>query len=74
MIGFSIEFKRWYVVLRGPRGRACCAFGFAKQLPSFANPYHQAIDDRYSARIADEWQDDEEEQGDQDEELRDTNS
>lgn len=33
MIGFSIEFKRWYVVLRGPRGRVYLATGFAKRMP-----------------------------------------
>jgi hypothetical protein len=33
MIGFSIEFKRWYFVLRGPRGRVYLATGFAKHLP-----------------------------------------
>ena len=33
MIGFSIEFKRWYFVLRGPRGRVYLATGFAKRIP-----------------------------------------
>ena len=33
MIGFSIELKRWYVVLRGPKGRVYFAMGCAKQLP-----------------------------------------
>jgi hypothetical protein len=33
MIGFSIEFKKWYVVLRGPRGRVYLATGFAKRMP-----------------------------------------
>jgi hypothetical protein len=33
MIGFSIEFKRWYLVIRGPKGRVYSAFGFAKQMP-----------------------------------------
>jgi hypothetical protein len=33
MIGFSIEFKRWYFVLRGPRGRVYLATGFAKRMP-----------------------------------------
>ena len=33
MIGFSIEFKRWYFVLRGPRGRVYLASGFAKRMP-----------------------------------------
>lgn len=35
MIGFSIEFKKWYIVLRGPRNRMYCAFGFSKRLPYF---------------------------------------
>lgn len=33
MIGFSLEFKRWYFVLRGPRGRVYLAAGFAKRMP-----------------------------------------
>lgn len=33
MIGFSIEFHRWYFILRGPRGRIYLASGFAKRLP-----------------------------------------
>ena len=33
MIGFSIEFKRWYFVLRCPRARVCLATGFAKRMP-----------------------------------------
>lgn len=35
MIGFSLEFKRWYVVVRGPKGRVYSAFGFAKKMPVF---------------------------------------
>lgn len=35
MIGFSLEFKRWYVVVRGPKGNVYLAFGFAKQMPVF---------------------------------------
>ena len=35
MIGFSLEFKRWYVVLRGPKGRVYLATGFAKRMPVF---------------------------------------
>lgn len=35
MIGFSIEFKRWYLVFRGPKGRVYMAFGFANQMPVF---------------------------------------
>ena len=34
MIGFSIEFKRWYFVLRGPKGRVYLATGFAKRMPA----------------------------------------
>jgi hypothetical protein len=33
MIGFSIEFKHWYFVLRGPKGRIYLATGFAKRMP-----------------------------------------
>ena len=33
MIGFSLEFKRWFVVLRGPKGRVYSAIGFAKPMP-----------------------------------------
>ena len=33
MIGFSLEFKRWYVVVRGPKGRVYLAFGFAERMP-----------------------------------------
>ena len=33
MIGFSIEFKRWYFVIRGPKGRVYLATGFAKRRP-----------------------------------------
>jgi hypothetical protein len=33
MIGFSIEFKRWYFVIRGPRGRVYLVTGFAKRMP-----------------------------------------
>lgn len=33
MIGFSLEFKRWYVVVRGPKGRVYLATGFAKHMP-----------------------------------------
>ena len=35
MIGFSLEFKKFYVVVRGPQGRVYSAFGFAKQMPVF---------------------------------------
>jgi len=33
MIGFSIEFKRWYVIVRGPKGRMYFAIGFAQRMP-----------------------------------------
>lgn len=42
MIGFSIEFKRWYIVLRGPKGRIYLCTGFAKQLPVFISPMQAA--------------------------------
>jgi hypothetical protein len=42
MIGFSFEFKRWYVVVRGPKGTVYSAFGFAKQMPVFTPPEHDA--------------------------------
>ena len=52
MIGFSIEFKRWYFVLRGPRGRVYLATGFAKRMPVFVNSrsvnLHDLIDDEVS--------------------------
>jgi hypothetical protein len=35
MIGFSLEFKHWYIVLRGPKGRVYLAAGFAKRMPVF---------------------------------------
>jgi hypothetical protein len=58
MIGFSIEFKRWYFVLRGPKGRVYLATGCAKRMPVMTpvGTYH--IDDSYSAILADEWRDD----------------
>jgi hypothetical protein len=64
MIGFSIEFKRWYITLRGPRGRVYLCTGFAKRLPVFISPaqafaFDQAIDDSHSAILADEWREDE---------------
>jgi hypothetical protein len=52
MIGFSIEFKRWYFVLRGPKGRVYLATGFAKRMPVFVNSrsvnLHDLIDDEVS--------------------------
>ena len=51
MIGFSIEFKRWYIVLRGPKGRIYLCTGFAKQLPVFISPMQAA---RFEAEADDE--------------------
>ena len=58
MIGFSIEFKRWYFVLRGPKGRVYLATGFAKRMPVMTPTGTYTIDDSYSAILADEWIDD----------------
>ena len=64
MIGFSIEFKRWYITLRGPKGRVYLCIGFVKRLPVFISPaqayaFEQAVDDSHSAILADEWRKDE---------------
>lgn len=72
MFGFSIEFKRWYIVLRGPKGRVYLATGFAKQLPFCISPtqaaaFDDAVDDTHSAILADEWR----EEQDEDEEIMD---
>ena len=53
MIGFSLEFKRWYLVLRGPKGRVYSAVGFAKQMPVFL-PTHTTTLDQYLANRDDE--------------------
>ena len=45
MIGFSFEFKRWYVVVRGPKGRVYSAFGFAKQMPVFTPSKTMSLDE-----------------------------
>ena len=45
MIGFSIEFKRWYFVLRGPKGRVYLATGFAKRMPVMTPIGTYTIDD-----------------------------
>jgi hypothetical protein len=46
MIGFSIEFKRWYITVRGPMGRVYLCTGFAKHLPVFVSPQQSiAFDD-----------------------------
>ena len=63
MIGFSIEFKRWYIVIRGPKGRIYLAVGFAKSMPVFTSTGtltpDDCIDDSHSAILADEWREDE---------------
>jgi len=46
MIGINIEFKRWYLVIRGPKGRVYSAFGFAQQMPVFL-PTHTTTLDQY---------------------------
>jgi hypothetical protein len=48
MIGFSIEFKRWYFVLRGPKGRVYLATGFAKRMPVMTTAFKQALQSRES--------------------------
>jgi hypothetical protein len=45
MIGFSIEFKRWYFVVRGPKGRVYIAFGFANQMPVFTPEKTMTLDE-----------------------------
>lgn len=45
MIGLTIEFKRWYLVFRGPKGRVYCAFGFAKQMPVFTPERSMTLDE-----------------------------
>ena len=65
MIGFSLEFKRWYFVLRGPKGRVYLATGFAKRMPvmaptgTYTMEHYLDIDDSHSAILADEWREDE---------------
>lgn len=66
MIGFSIEFKRWYIIVRGPKGRIYLATGFAKRMPVVTPTGTYNIGDTYSAILADEWRED-----DTDEELLD---
>jgi hypothetical protein len=50
MIGFIIEFRPWYFVFRGPRGRIYLAFGFAKRLPKLSK-FHATPYDRYQERM-----------------------
>jgi hypothetical protein len=45
MIGFSLEFKRWYVVIRGPKDRVYSAFGFAQQMPVFTPSKTMSLDE-----------------------------
>lgn len=68
MIGFSIEFKRWYVILRGPKGRIYLAVGFAEEMPVFTSTgtlsisdLDRLIDDSESAILSDslDWDDSE---------------
>ena len=59
MIGFSLEFKRWYITLRGPKGRVYLCTGFAKRLPVFISPTQAYEFDQASAILADEWSEDE---------------
>ena len=61
MIGFSIEFKRWYITLRGPKGRVYLCTGFAKHIPVFISPAQA-----YKFEQAADWDDED------DQELLDT--
>lgn len=74
MFGFSIEFKPWYIVIRGPRGRVYLATGFAKKMPVFT-PIGTFNLDEYTyshLSVDDDYQDEEEEEDDyQDEEEED---
>ena len=45
MIGLIIEFRPWYLVFRGPRGRIYLAFGFAKRLPKLSK-FHTTYQER----------------------------
>lgn len=47
MIGFSIEFKRWYITVRGPMGRVYLCTGFAKRLPVFVSPQQSIAFDEH---------------------------
>jgi len=51
MIGFSIEFKPWYITVRGPRGRVYLATGFSKYVPVFT-PKRTYLDSEYSTFIS----------------------
>lgn len=62
MIGINIEFKKFYIVIRGPKGRVYSAFGFAQRMPVFTptGTYNldEYLDDSSSAILADGWEDD----------------
>ena len=45
MIGFSIEFKKFYFVLRGPKDRVYLATGFAKRMPVMTPTCTYPVDD-----------------------------
>ena len=53
MIGINIEFKRQYLVIRGPKGRVYSAFGFAQRMPVFL-PTHTTTLDQYLVDREDE--------------------
>ena len=48
--GFSIEFKPWFIVLRGPKGRIYFATGWCKELPVFTSR-RTYLDSEYSTFI-----------------------
>ena len=48
--GFSIEFKPWFIVLRGPKGRIYLATGWCKELPVFT-PTSTYLKSEYSTFI-----------------------
>jgi len=48
MIGFSIEFKKWFIVIRGPKGRIYLATGFSKTMPVFTPTKTYTNDDLIS--------------------------
>lgn len=45
MIGFSVEFKPWFIVLRGPRGKIYLALGFSKYMPVFTSTGTYTLND-----------------------------
>ena len=48
--GFSIEFKPWYITIRGPKGRVYLATGFSKHVPVFTSRLTY-LDSEYSTFI-----------------------